>query len=306
VNELRPARFKDFVGNKDLLSRLKISIKAARSRKEPLKHVLLDGGAGLGKTSLAECIANELRLPIFITIGSVLETIPDVIQFVLQAKGPSVLFIDETHAISPVVEEYLYPVLEDFKLEVNTNVSSTHIDIPFVTFIGATTNSGSLSQPFRDRFPIRGHLDLYSEKDLTILVQQNANLLNVVLEAGTAQFIAGVSKGTPRIANSRLYWIRDFAHSKGKDRITLELVLDAMKKAGIDCLGLDDRDLKVLKTMQQKYGNKAVGLTSLANILGISTTTLNDEIEPFLIQANLLVRTPKGRQLSDKGLNYAC
>jgi Holliday junction DNA helicase RuvB len=297
---LRPKYFRDLIGQRALIERLSISIRSAKARNQPMPHILFDAPPGLGKTTLAQCIANELHVSSFhATVAPMLSSIPAAIEFILKTHGPSVLFIDECHKLPTKIEEFLYPVLEDNVLEIEQGLPK--LDLPPITFIGATTQSGELSKPFRDRFPLREQITFYTVKELAQLVRVNALKMNLEMEPNVPAYIAATSRGTPRIVNSRLSWLRDYAHSKKRYRISLDLVFDALESKGIDSKGLDNRDRQVLKTIRDVFNGGPVGVNSLASASSVSKQTIEDEIEPYLLYLGLIRRTAKGRELTDAG-----
>ncbi|GHT38510.1 Holliday junction ATP-dependent DNA helicase RuvB [Planctomycetales bacterium] len=305
---LRPQRLREMIGQKNVFARLQISIQAAKKRKEPLGHILFDGPPGLGKTTFAVCIPNELGVPMQISNGAILKAPKDVIPYLTNAEEGSVLFIDEIHRMQKTVEEFLYTAMEDFRIDVilGEGVSAKTMSLPIkpFTLIGATTRTGLISAPLRDRFQIREHLDFYAVEELAHIVRRNAGKLNVGIDEDACNEIAMRSRGTPRLANSRLRWIRDFADAKANGKITYAVVIDALEMQGIDKLGLDLQDRRVLETILRVFGGGPVGIESVAHTLNLAADTLSDEVEPFLLRSELLIRTPKGRCLTDKGFTH--
>jgi holliday junction DNA helicase RuvB len=299
--DLRPQRMQDMVGQRDVYARLEIAVDAASKRGEPLGHILFDGPPGLGKTTFAICIPRDLGVNFQIASGAALTAPKDVIPYLTNAEERSVLFIDEIHRIPKAVEEFLYPAMEDFRIDltlgegVNAKTINMHLK-PF-TLIGATTRSGLLSAPLRDRFQLREHLDFYTREELAEIVSRNARKLRVEIEDTAAAEIAARSRGTPRLANNRLRWVRDYAMSKADGRITLQVARDALAMQGIDPLGLDQQDRKYLETIARVFGGGPVGVEAVAHTMNVATDTLIDEVEPFLLRSELVVRSPRGRRI---------
>ncbi len=305
---LRPKRMEDMVGQREVYERLKIAVDAAQIRKEPLGHVLLDGPPGLGKTTFATCIPRALNTPLQIASGATLTAPKDLLPYLSNAEEGSVLFIDEIHRLPKAVEEFMYPAMEDFRVDITLGegVSARTINMklrPF-TIIGATTRSGLLSAPLRDRFQVREHLEFYSHEELTEIVRRSSAKLRIEIEQSAAQKIASCSRGTPRVANNRLRWVRDFATSRAGGTITLPVAEQALGMLGIDQLGLDGQDRKYLETIMRVFHGGPVGVEAVAHTLNLATDTLTDEVEPFLLRAELVVRTPRGRKLTTSGYNH--
>ncbi|MCL2742951.1 MAG: Holliday junction branch migration DNA helicase RuvB [Planctomycetaceae bacterium] len=305
---LRPKRLSDMVGQCEVFERLMISIKAAKKRGETLSHILFDGPPGLGKTTFATCIPKELGVPVQIGNGATLKSPKDVLPYLTNAEEGSVLFIDEIHRMQKTVEEFLYPAMEDFRVDLTlgegVSARTLNIQLKHFTLIGATTRTGLISSPLRDRFPIREHLDFYSIDELATIVRRNAVKLEIKIDDDAAAEIASRSRGTPRLANNRLRWVRDFADAKGSKTITYKVAVDALAMQGIDELGLDQQDKKYLRTILELHHGGPVGVESIAHTLNIATDTLTDEVEPFLLRSELLIRTPKGRCLTEKGFAH--
>ncbi|MGL4943804.1 MAG: Holliday junction branch migration DNA helicase RuvB [Thermoguttaceae bacterium] len=302
---LRPSRMGDMVGQREVYARIEIAVTAAKKRGEPLGHILFDGPPGLGKTTFATCIPRELGVPFQIANGATFRAPKDIVPYLTNAEEGSVLFIDEIHRMPKAVEEFLYPAMEDFRIDLilGEGVSARTLNIqlkPF-TLIGATTRTGLISSPLRDRFMIREHLDFYSHSELVTIVERNAKKLAVLLEGDAAMEMAMRSRGTPRLANNRLRWVRDYADAKKHAVITRDVARDALAMQGIDALGLDAQDRKVLETIRRVFGRGPVGVESVAHTLNLAPDTLIDEVEPFLLRSELLIRTPRGRCLTDKG-----
>jgi len=297
---LRPTRFEDFVGQDRIKDNLTVFIQAARERGEALDHVLFCGPPGLGKTTLAHIIAHAMDVGIKSTSGPVLERAGDLAAILTNLQPGDVLFIDEIHRLNRVVEEVLYPAMEDFQLDIiigqGPSARSIKLDLPRFTLVGATTRTGLLTSPLRDRFGIIDRLNFYSPEDLQKVISRSAGILGIAVEPPAASEIARRSRGTPRIANRLLRRVRDFAQISGADRITGGAVRDAMQRLEVDGKGFDDMDRRLLLAIIDKFGGGPVGLETLAAALGEEKDTLEDVYEPFLIQEGYLDRTPRGRQ----------
>ena len=298
-NALRPLRFEDFSGQDKVVDNLRIFVKAARLRAEALDHVLLHGPPGLGKTTLSNIIANELGVGFKITSGPVLDKPGDLAGLLTSLEPNDVLFIDEIHRLSPVVEEYLYSAMEDYRIDImidkGPSARSIQIDLNPFTLVGATTRSGMLTAPLRARFGINMHLEYYDNDVLTGIIARSAAILGVPCDYEAAGEIASRSRGTPRIANALLRRVRDFAQVKGKDEIDSEIAQFALDKLEIDELGLDSTDKRMLETIIKFYDGGPVGLETLAATIGEEAITLEDVYEPYLMQIGYLSRTPRGR-----------
>jgi len=296
---LRPATLAEYVGQEKARGQLEIFIAAARARAEALDHVLLFGPPGLGKTTLAHIIARELGVNLRQTSGPVLERPGDLAALLTNLEPRDVLFIDEIHRLSPVVEEILYPALEDFQLDIMIGegpaARSIKLDLPPFTLVGATTRAGMLTNPLRERFGIVARLEFYSVPELTTIVRRSASLLKVALEDEGAREIACRSRGTPRVANRLLRRVRDYAQVKADGRITKAIAEAALKMLDVDSLGLDIMDRKLLLAVIEKFGGGPVGLENLAHAIGEDAETIEDVLEPYLIQQGYLQRTPRGR-----------
>jgi Holliday junction DNA helicase RuvB len=305
---LRPRHMHEMVGQRQVAERLAIAVDASRKRKEPLGHILLDGPPGLGKTTFATCIPRDLGVPLQITSGAVLAAPKDLLPYLTNAEEGSVLFIDEIHRLPKAVEEFMYPAMEDFRVDITLGEGAGARTVsmrlrPF-TVIGATTRSGLLSAPLRDRFQIREHLEFYSITELSEIVRRNAGKLNVELDGAAATKIAQCSRGTPRIANNRLRWVRDYSTSKHSGEASLEVATAALTMLGIDELGLDPQDRKYLETIYRVFHGGPAGIEAIAHTMNLALDTLTDEVEPFLLRSELVVRTPRGRKLATKAYEH--
>ena len=302
-NALRPLCFEDFSGQDKVVDNLRIFVKAARLRAEALDHVLLHGPPGLGKTTLSNIIANELGVGFKITSGPVLDKPGDLAGLLTSLEPNDVLFIDEIHRLSPVVEEYLYSAMEDYRIDImidkGPSARSIQIDLNPFTLVGATTRSGMLTAPLRARFGINMHLEYYDNDVLARIIARSAEILGVPCSPEAAGEIAGRSRGTPRIANALLRRVRDFAQVKGTGRIDLEIARYALEALNIDRYGLDEIDNKILCTIIDKFGGGPVGLGTIATAIGEDAGTLEEVYEPFLIKEGFLKRTPRGREVTE-------
>jgi holliday junction DNA helicase RuvB len=296
---LRPATLADYVGQEKVRGQLEIFVQAARARGEALDHVLLFGPPGLGKTTLAHIIAREMGVNLRQTSGPVLERPGDLAALLTNLEPRDVLFIDEIHRLSPVVEEILYPALEDFQIDIMIGegpaARSIKLDLPPFTLAGATTRAGMLTNPLRDRFGIVARLEFYSEEELAAIVRRSASLLEVALEDAGAREIARRSRGTPRIANRLLRRVRDYAQVKADGRVSKQVAEAALRMLDVDALGLDLMDRKLLLAVIERFSGGPVGVDNLAHAIGEETDTIEDVLEPYLIQQGYLQRTPRGR-----------
>ena len=313
-NALRPLSFSDFSGQKKVVENLEVFVEAAKYRGEPLDHTLLHGPPGLGKTTLSNIIANELGVGFKITSGPVLDKPGDLAGILTSLEKNDVLFIDEIHRLSPVVEEYLYSAMEDYRIDIMIAMEDYRIDImidkgpsarsiqidlnPF-TLVGATTRSGLLTAPLRARFGINMHLEYYEPKTLQAIIERSANILGVPITEDAALEIAGRSRGTPRIANALLRRVRDFAQVKGNGKIDTKISKIALTALNIDQYGLDEIDNKILLTIIDKFRGGPVGITTIATAIGEDAGTVEEVYEPFLIMEGFIKRTPRGRMVTE-------
>ncbi|OYU83570.1 MAG: Holliday junction branch migration DNA helicase RuvB [Flavobacterium sp. BFFFF2] len=306
--KLRPLSFSDFTGQQQVLENLQVFVSAANLRGEALDHTLFHGPPGLGKTTLATILAEELGVGIKVTSGPVLDKPGDLAGLLTNLETRDILFIDEIHRLSPVVEEYLYSAMEDFKIDImiesGPNARSVQLSLNPFTLVGATTRSGLLTAPMRARFGIQSRLQYYNTELLTSIVERSAGILQVPIKMEAAIEIAGRSRGTPRIANALLRRVRDFAQIKGNGTIDVEIAKYALAALHVDAHGLDEMDTKILTTIIDKFKGGPVGLSTLATAVSDSGETIEEVYEPFLIQEGFIIRTPRGREVTEKAYRH--
>jgi Holliday junction DNA helicase RuvB len=302
---LRPLSFSDFTGQTKTVERLQVMVGAARKRGEALNHILLSGPPGLGKTTLAFILGHELGKSVRVTSGPVIEKAGDLAGLLTSLEEGDLLFIDEIHRIPKTVEEYLYSAMEDFRLDImidqGPNARSVRLSIPRFTLIGATTRSGLLTAPLRSRFTLQTRLDYYDHPTLEGIVRRSCGLLKVMIDEGGAREIATRARGTPRVANNLINFVRDYAQERAKGVITQPVAAAALELLEIDAAGLDEMDKRMLRVMAENYGGRPVGMSTIAVAVGEEAETLEEVHEPFLIQEGYLQRTPQGRLLTAKG-----
>ncbi|MBI3448110.1 MAG: Holliday junction branch migration DNA helicase RuvB [Acidobacteria bacterium] len=305
---LRPKSLKEYIGQTQVKENLSIFLRAARERREAVDHVLLYGPPGLGKTTLAHIIATEQRAVLHTTSGPAIDKAGDLAALLTNLEPGDVLFIDEIHRLSPTLEEILYPAMEDYKLDIiigqGPSAKSVRLDLPRFTLVGASTRIGLLTSPLRDRFGIVHHLGFYSESDLAAIVRRSATILGVRVDGGGAMEIARRSRGTPRVANRLLRRVRDFAQVAGADIVSTIVASEALERLAVDAYGLDDTDRRVLRLILEKFGGGPVGLATISAAIGEEPDTLEEVVEPYLMQIGFLDRTPRGRQTTESAARH--
>ncbi|WP_068348625.1 Holliday junction branch migration DNA helicase RuvB [Kosmotoga arenicorallina] len=308
IKSLRPTSLEEYIGQRNVKGRLQIAIEAAKVRNEPLDHILLAGPPGLGKTTLSHIIANEMGTNIYVTSGPVIEKQGDLAAILTGLEQGDVLFIDEIHRLGRAIEEILYSAMEDFQLDImigkGPSARSIRLDINPFTLVGATTRSGLIGAPLRNRFGMVLEMEFYQLEELEEIIERSSRLLDVRIEKGATKLLAMRSRGTPRIANRLLRRVRDFATVDGSNMITEEMVTKAMEVMGIDAEGLDDMDRKILRVLMENYGGGPAGLKAIAASVGTEPETISEVYEPYLLQAGFLVRTQRGRAVTEKAYRH--
>ncbi len=309
INDLRPRRFEDYIGQRQVVKSIQIAVQAAKHRRDPLDHALFHGPPGLGKTTISQIIAREMDTTLVHTSGPALERPADVVGILSNQKHGDMLFIDEIHRLSHAVEEYLYSAMEDFRVDfiTGTGAFAKTINLPLqkFTLIGSTTRAGMLSPPLRERFALTYHLDYYSVEELAQVVRRSADILNVAIDEVGAELVAKRSRGTPRIANNLLRRVRDYAQVNGKGVIDADLAGEALMIEGVDEVGLDRLDRLYLDTLARQYGGGPAGINAIAASANEEVQTLEDVVEPFLLKIGFVVRTPQGRRATLRGMAHA-
>ena len=307
-HSLRPKLMDEMVGQQDVIERLRIAIEAAQQRGEPLGHLLFDGPPGLGKTTFATVIPAEMGTTVQMANGAGLKAPKDLLPYLTNLSEGSVLFIDEIHRIPKSVEEYLYTAMEDFRIDIvlgeGVNARTLNYEIQPFTLIGATTRAGMLSAPLRDRFQIREHLGWYTQSELREIILRNSVKLKIEVDKDSAMVIANRSRSTPRLANNRLLWVRDYAQSKTNGIVDERITAAALDMIGIDSLGLDKQDRNYLDTLIRIFAGGPTGLEAIAHTMNVSSDTLEDEVEPFLLRSELMVRTRRGRIATERAYKH--